>query len=49
MPAEIYGSSPHNKLDISKEEQWDRLLRPKTEDIQERERLKREKEAKEVI
>jgi hypothetical protein len=46
-PRELYGS-PQGKLDISKEEQWDRLLKGKKDDIELRERLRQEKEAKEV-
>lgn len=48
MPKDIY-TDAGRKIEISKEEQWDRLLKPKTGTLQERERLKHQKEAQEVI
>ena len=48
MPKDIYNDAGR-KIEISKEEQWERLLKPKTGVLQERERLKHQKEAQEVI
>ena len=47
IPKEIYKDAGR-KIEISKEEQWDRLLKPKNEAIRERERIKYDKEAEEV-
>lgn len=48
IPRELY-NTPKTQLDISKEEQWERILRPKQDDIEKREKLKQDKETQEVI
>ncbi len=47
MPKDIYREAG-KKIEISKEEQWDRLLKPKADVMKEREQKKYEKEAQEV-
>jgi hypothetical protein len=47
MPKDLY-VSPRPKLEISKGEQWERLLKPKTEIIEAREKERMEKEIKDV-
>ena len=47
MPKDVYKESGR-KLEISKSEQWDRILKPKAETMMDRERRKFEREAQEV-
>jgi len=47
LPKDIYRDAG-KKIEISKEEQWERLLKPKADVIKEREQRKYDKEAQEV-
>jgi len=47
MPKDIYREAG-KKIEISKEEQWERLLKPKNDVIQQREQKKIEKETQEI-